>query len=472
MNQNRNASNQERDDAYQNVGRGNRSFQNRQNGNQNHPNLNPNYQNPVDLIRNYQRYRQQQEPEENIYERLDNDDENDDVEVLRNENLASLQNSSDNHTYERIDDRSVYRAGPQNRNNLPIANNLPGPNVLNEIEARNFSHYDQPRNLYLESARTLRSQFCPYQLGRLARNCFSTENITYASYRRYVYQVGRNCSCPVCRHLCHQCFNMHDRLRYQDPGNSATLGSSRNYIYQVARSCKCTFCRGEFPYSRFPINSNRLVESLRRECECRDPGNCPRCLSSNSAIYIGRFDQSVNNPIYGNPTIYIGRAERSCASGLNSLASGGVSANADSASASASTSGSNSTSSSNPVAVSSASNESTSSSARATASQNVPSSSAASVYPVNNAVNRHHICDDSCIRNQGNLNSGVCQFLERCERAECQHAGRLSLHWWFVNKWLPSWVTQNADRNSERNVESNPKIEEPPEQPDSDSEDP
>ena len=361
----------------------------------------------------------------------------------------------------------MYRVGPHNRNNFHIVNNLPGPNVLNKIEARNFGHYDQPRNLYLESTRNIRSQFCPYQLGRLGRNCFSTENISYASYRRYVHQVGRNCSCQVCRHLCHQCFNIQDRLRYPDPGNAGTFGNSRNYIYQVARSCRCTFCRGEFTYSRFPVNSNRFVESLRRECQCRDPGNCPQCLSINSGIYIGRLDQSVNNPIYGNTTIYIGRVDRSCVSGLNSLASGGVSLNSDTVSASPSSSSSNS------VAVSSASNDPSTSTGRSIANQNIPSTSVASDYPVNNAVNRHHTCDDSCIRNQGNLNSGVCQFLGRCERADCQHAGRLPLHWWFVNKWLPSWVTQNADRNNtERNVEPNPKIEEPPDPQDSDSEDP
>lgn len=466
MNQNRNASNQERNEAYQNVGRGNRSFQNRQSSNQNHPNLNPNYQNPVDLIR-HQRYRQHQEPEENIYERLDNDeDEIEDVEVVRNENIVSVQNAVDNHTYERIDDRSVYRSGLQNRNNFYIANNLPGHNVLNEFDARNFSHYDQPRNLYLEPMRNIRSQFCPYQIGRLGRNCFSTENIAYASYRRYIYQGSRNCSCQVCRHLCQQCFNIQDRWRYQDPGNAAAFGNSRNYIYQVARSCKCSFCRGEFAYSRFPMNSNRLAESLRRECQCRDPGSCPRCLSLNS-IYIGRYDQSVNNPIYGNPTIYIGRIDKSYGSGLNSLMAGGVSLNAENTS----TSNSTSSSSSNPV--NSGSNDPGPSTGRSTASPNVPSTSATSIYPVNNAVNRHHTCDDSCIRNQGNMNSGVCQFLGRCERTECQHAGRLSLHWWFVNKWLPSWVTQNADRNNtERNLEANPKIEEPPEQQDSDSEDP
>lgn len=413
MNQNR-GQNQEWEDVYQNVRRG-RNFQNRSGCcNPNHPNLNPNYQNPVDLVRTPGR---QHEPEENIYERLDNDeDESDNVEVGSDENLERFQNSIDNHTYERINNRPWYR---------------------NYIESRDLSQYDQPRNFYFEASRNMRSQFCPYRMNRLGRNCFSTENIAIASYRRHIYQSGRNCTCPFCRHLCHQCFNLHDRLRYQDSGHTVSFANSRHYIYQVSRNCRCSFCRGDSPCSRFPLSSNRIEEYLRRECQCRDPVNCTcgnRFFSnSNSAIYVGRldFEQLMNTHLYASPSIYIGRMERSLVANLT--VSSGSSSNA-------------STESSGSSGNASAYNELRSAMNRPL-SQNNPSTS---------SVRCQHTCDDSCIRNQGgSVSANVCQFLGRCERTDCQHGGRVSVHWWFINKWLPSWGFQNSDRSADRSTERN-----------------
>ncbi|XP_024939156.1 uncharacterized protein LOC112494110 [Cephus cinctus] len=470
MNQNRNASNQDRgDEGYQNTGRVHRLYQNRPLG-QNHPNLNPNYQNPVDLIRNYNRDRQlQQEPEENIYERLDDDDD----EVVVSErnlpnNFANCR-SEDNHTYERIDNRFWYRGGINNsRNNNSHNPHVPGPSALHDLDSRNFGQYDQPRNVYLDASRGISSQQCLSRLGRLGRNCFSTENIASTSNRRYIYQLGHNCMCQFCRHLdaryiCHYCHTMHDRLRYQDAGNTGTIGNSRHYIYQVSRNCRCAFCRGESPYARFPINSARLSESFRRDCHCRNSANCTcrnRFLSSsNPAIYIGRIDraaiaQTVNNPLYANPTIYVGRIERSCVAGLNNLAAGSNSTDSSASTLNPSTSNSNG----DPC---------TSGTSRSIASTSGnPSTSNASVCPVNRSAERQHTCDDSCIRNPTGNSAGVYQFLGRCEKADCQH-GRVSVHWWFVNKWLSPWMPQNSDRNPE----PVPKEEESREEQESDNDD-
>ncbi|KAG7205534.1 hypothetical protein KM043_007512 [Ampulex compressa] len=445
MNQNR--GNQERDDGYQNTGRGARGFQNRPSGAvQIHPNLNPNYQNPVDLIRNYNRNRQQQEPEENIYERLDNDDddEHNNREVVRNDpSNQNNQNNVDNHTYERIDDRPSCSGRAHSRSyKFHVLNHVPGPSFLNDTESRNLGQYDQPRHIYLDSSR-LGSQFC--RLGRLGRNCFSTENIAYASSRRSIHPLGYGCTCPFCRHLdgryiCQHCHSLHNRLRYQD---GTGFGNSRHYIYQLSRSCRCPFCRGEYPYVK--LGANRSAESFRMDCHCRNAPGCS-CRSkalpnSSSAIHIGRYldwmnrgGPSVNNPLYA--TIHIGRVDRSCAS----------------------TSG-------DPGASTSATiNEpGTSSNLRSIFPAQNPSSS--TVCHMGRTSERQHTCDDSCIRNQPSNLAGICQFVGRCERAECNH-GRLSVHWWFVNKWLPVWSGQD------RSMEPVPPMEEEPqEQRESDSDD-
>lgn len=473
MSQNRSASNQDRDESYQNAARGNRNgLQNYPSGSMpnrsdNHPNLNPNYQNPVDLIRNYNRDRQPQEPEENIYERLDNDEDIVDNEHDLSNNLSNSRNdrnSPDHHTYERIDNRPWYRGGTNYRGgNGSYFSNFPGSSTINDMDPRHLGQYDAPRNVYLDSSRGLSNQ--PYlgRLNRLGRNCFSTDNIACASNKRYVYQMGHNCMCQFCRHLdaryiCHYCHNSHDRLYYYDAGNVGTLGSARHYIYQVTRSCRCTFCRGEFPYARFPIGSTRLSDTFRRDCHCRNPSSCicnrSRFLSySNPAIYIGRIDrpgvgQSVNNLLYGNPTIYVGRLERSCVTGLSNL--------------SGSTDPTPSTS--NPASSAGASDQGPSSSRSNLNISANPSTSSASVCPMNRVSDRQHTCDDSCIRNQSGHGGSIYQLLGRCEKADCHH-GRVSVHWLFVNKGLSS----RGPSGSERNPDMVPRKDEHLEQPESDS---
>lgn len=360
---------------------------------QNHPNLNPNYQNPLDFIQPNENYppgrrleRRHQEPEENIYERLDE--------------VQGRSNEPD-HTYERIDDhRAWYR----------------------RARYRGSQNDSQAREAYVESRR-LTGPSC---LSRLGRNCFSTENIASAvtSNRRYVYQFGNGCSCQFCRHLdarsgvCQYCHNFHDRLRYQDPGSSSGLGNSRHYIYQLSRSCRCPLCRDDSLYARFPVNS-RLSDSFRRECHCRNPGSCScrsRYLSySNPAIYIGRISQAVHNPLYAN--------------------SGGA--------------------------------VETNQGPEAPNNSRASSSAGVAVCTGNPSTDRQHVCDDSCIRNQ-NVN-GVYQFLGRCERAECHH-GRISIHWVFVNKWLPSWRAQDSVPEADADQEPSPDQEEPREQPENEAE--
>ncbi|XP_025602635.2 uncharacterized protein LOC112694989 [Athalia rosae] len=438
-------------DNYQNIGRGHRLYAGRPaNQNlQNHPNLNPNYQNPVDFLQNDQyaaarraggildRDRRHHEPEENIYERLD--------EIGREYGPES----PDRHTYERIDDRAWYRRA-RYRAGLQHASGPSGGGGDFEGGNRNVGHYESPRNVYVESRR-ITSPSC---LSRLGRNCFSTENIASASNRRYVYQLGHNCTCQFCRHLdartiCQYCHNFHDRLRLQDAtGNLATLGNSRHYIYQLSRSCRCAFCRDDSVYARFPVNS-RLSDSFRRECQCRNPGSCTcrsRYLSySNPAIYIGRIDRAshnnhaVNNPIYAHPAAtYANRSERQ-----------------------------NAASESNPSTSSNATppgiGEPSTSSGRTSANPlGNYSASGVTVCPVNRTIDRQHVCDDSCIRNQ-NVN-GVYQFLGRCERAECHH-GRISIHWVFVNKWLPTWGAQDSVPEADSNPEMSPEEEEPRDNP-------
>lgn len=467
MNQGRN--NPEREDqGYQNAPHGARAFQNRaSNTPQLHPNLNPNYQNPIDLIRNYNRRpQQQQEPEENIYERLDNEDDEDDVdnaEVPRNEPLAqNNQGNADNHTYERIDNRAHCRYYKYHGLNhaVPVSHSL-----LNDVDgaARNASQYDQPRHIYIDYSRLSGNSY-QNSLSRLGRNCFSTENIAYASTRRSVQPLVYNCTCPYCRHadtrhLCHHCHSLHNRLRqFQDAGNS------RQYVYQVARSCRCPFCRGEYPYMKLPANALRAAELFKMECcHCRNPTNCT-CrgkipLDSSSAIYFGRYldwinrtGQSVNNPLYA--TIHVGRMDRaSIPPGHGNASNGGSQAN-QSADPGPSTSS---------VRFNDASSSSI---LRSSVFAPGASASNASICPVNRYVERQHTCDDSCIRSQSGSLAGICQVLGRCERTECNH-GRLSVHWWFVNK-LPLW----SSHNPERNADGAPCVDEVPrEQRESDSDD-
>ncbi|XP_043269994.1 uncharacterized protein [Venturia canescens] len=519
MNRNRNHGNQDREDSYQNIGRGQQRpapSPRMNNGLPANPNfLNPQYQNPVDLLRNYNRNGRINEPEENIYERLDNDEdedgeeeenmnENEDeqrAEGLRNENALnpSLElHNADNHMYERIDNRSWYRGAMNNRpaNETHASSNLPSANFWNFIEPSNSNnHYDHPRYVY---ARTI-NQSCVNRLGRLGRNCFSSENIAAAtSTRRYVYQLGHSRMCQSCtrfpfghrdvRYACHYCNAFHDRFRYYENGNSASqLGNSRHYIYQVTRSCRCPFCRGDYHYTRFPMNTGRLAESFPRDCQCRNPGNC-NCRgrmisSSNSAIYIGRIDrmglvQTVNNPLYSSPTIYIGRIDRSCASGLSS--NSGFSGITGNPSNSGESSSNNSAGLAPVPSVSGAStsqNEAaTSGSQRGSTLNSAGTSTTSAVCSIAGNSERQHVCDDSCIRtNSGNL-TGVCQFLARNERSECQH-GRVSFHWWFVNRWLPPWGSQSQsnDRNQanlepQQPLQAAPRIDETRERHESDTE--
>ncbi|KAK2587855.1 hypothetical protein KPH14_003952 [Odynerus spinipes] len=469
MNQNRN---QEREEAgYQNAGRAIRNFANRPAGGgaaQVHPNLNPNYQNPVDIVRNYNRARQHQEPEENIYERLDDDDDDEDMENENEQNAEggrndvannrNNQNPTGDHIYERIDDRSSCHNRAYSRLKYQMFNLISGGNFLNEIDSRNFNQYDQPRHVYLDSSR-MGNQFCQSRLGRLGRNCFSSENIAYASTKRSAYPMGYNCSCPYCRHMdsryvCHHCQSLHNRLRYQDAANAA-----RQYIYQLSRNCRCPFCRGDYANAKLLAGANRSPgesSSRGKESHYRNSSGCvcrnKTMPSSSSTMQVGRYvdwinrvGSSVNNPLYA--TIHIGRIDRSCPGSSNT---GNPASNADAPGTNtASTSSAGST------------EPGTSSNLRsifASTSYNASTSAGASVCPANRSAERQHTCDDSCIRNQ-NV-AGICQFLGRCERAECNH-GRLSVHWWFVNRWF----------NPERNVDNAPVEEEPRERQESDSDD-
>lgn len=444
MNQGRN--NQEREDGYQNTI--SRNFPNRNaNSVQIHPNLNPNYQNPIDLIRNYNRGRLQQQEleEENIYERLDNEEEDDDNEedddaqASRNESssVQNNQNHTDDHTYERIDDRisscnrmhcHAYKYHMLNHMHNFLSNTTEG--------ARNMiSQYDQPRHINLDYSRSNNHSY-QNSLSRLGRNCFSTENIVYASTRQrsippFVYS---NCVCPYCRQMqlidnarntCHYCHNTHNRLRYQD-----AAASFRHYLFQLSRNCKCSFCRGEYPYSKLPTkNALRAAEFFRTEsCHCRNPINCATCRNKiPSDSVFGRYldYQSVNNPLYA--AIQAGRLDR----GAFIYGQAGPSRSNNGA-----TSNARINDSVNPSSLSQ----------HAVLAANA-STSSVSICPVNRRyAERQHTCDDSCIRNQSGNLARICQLLGRCERAECNH-GRLSVHWWFVNKWLPSSNVQNTDRN-------------------------
>nr|XP_033340712.1 uncharacterized protein LOC117228817 [Megalopta genalis] len=462
MNQNR--SNQERDDNYQNTGRNARGFQNRLGGlAQGYSNLNPNYQNPIDLVHNYNRNRQPHESEENIYERLDNDDDDENNEnngeASRNEPIA--QNNQDDHMYERIDDRYSCSGRIYSRcYKYHILNHIAIPNFLYDMESRNSSQYDQPRQIYLDSR--LSSQCCQNRLDRLGRNCFSTENIAHTSTGRTIYPLGYNCMCSFCRHLdprylCHHCHNLHNRSRYQD----GPAGNSRHVIYQLPRNCRCPFCRGEYSYVKLPVTSCRPPEFWRMECYCRNPSNCScrsKVLSNcNSTTQVGKYldwidraGPSVNNPLYA--TIHIGRP---CVSPAGNLAAG------SSVDPGPSTSGAS-------TSAAAANEPSTSSNIRPIFSSHNPSTSRGSVCSANRSTaKRQHTCDDSCIRNQSGGIAGICQFFGRCERAECNH-GRLSVHWWYVNKWLLPWSPHIFDRN----VDAVPAMEEESRnQHDSDSDD-
>lgn len=361
--------------------------------------------------------------QENIYERLDNEEE--EVRVDRND-------ANGDHTYERIDNLPWYRGNGRANN----AANFQGSVFWNA------NRYDNSRDIYLGN------HGCLNRLSGLSRNCFSTDNVALATHGRYIYHLGQNCVCQFCTrlpfaryHMCQHCNSFHDRLRCYEPNPTGPLaGSSRNYIYQVSHSCRGSYCRGE--YARLPIS--RLVDSLRRDCQCRNTGNChcrSRLLSSsNSAIYIGRigripFAQGVNNPLYSNPAIYVGRIDRA-ASNQDGAAASGEANNEAAASA-----------------------ENVGAEAR---NLNQAGPSNGSVCPVNNTGDRPHTCDDSCIRNHPANLSGLCQFVSRAERPECH--GRVSYHWWFVNRWLPNWGSQN-----ERNTEPVPRVEEPRDPPGDDS---
>lgn len=474
--------------------------------------LNPQYQNPVDLLRNCNRNGRMNDPEENIYERLDDDEDEDDpmAEGARNENPGNAPldpnigdnptyRRIDNHTYERIDNRPWYRSGVNNSrsNNCQPANNLPAANFWNFIEPANPSnHYDHPRYAH-GKWRALDSQACLNRLGRLGRNCFSSENIASASNpRRYVYQLGHNRMCQSCarfpfmhrdaRYVCQLCNNLHDRLRYYDSVNPGVpLGNSRHYIYQVSRGCRCPFCRGDYQYARFPMNSNRLAEAFRRDCQCRNQSGGCTCRgrimsSSNSAIYIGRIDrvglvQSVNNPLYSSPTIYIGRIDRSCAAGLSngstsSSANPSCSTESNAVGGPAVAPSIPSTSNAAPPAL--PAEPSTSTSQRVGGNPSSSSAGSSSVWPISQGIERQHTCDDSCIRTHPGNVTGVCQFLGRSERADC-HNGRVSFNWWFVNRWLTPWASQSTERNPPAAAPpptEQPRVEEPRESQESDTE--
>ncbi|KYM98569.1 Ring canal kelch like protein [Cyphomyrmex costatus] len=394
MNQGR--SNQEREDGYQNVGHISRAFQNRPNSTlQIHPNLNPNYQNPIDLIRNYNRRLQQPQQQQ--------------------------QQEPEENIYERLD------------------------NDDDEDDDENYSRLNS--NIYQSS------------LNRLGRNCFSTENIAYASTKRS-HPIVHNCTCPYCRnmdarYICHHCYYLYNRLRYQDTANS------RHYVYQVSRNCRCPFCRGEYSYTKF--SALRAAELLKIECHCRNPTNCI-CRSKassdfNSTIFgrymdwINRTGQSVNNPLYA--MVHVGRMDRASVSGHGNTSNSRNPPNDPGPS----TSG-NATSSARF-------NESSSSSVLRSVFAPGASTSSAPICSISRYVEHQHTCDDSCIRSQSGSLTGICQFLGRCERTECNH-GRLSVHWWFVNKWLPLWNSHNLDRN----VDGAPSVDEVSrEQRESDSDD-
>ncbi|KYM82976.1 hypothetical protein ALC53_06543 [Atta colombica] len=444
MNQGRS---QERDDSYQNAGHISRAFQNRPNSMlQIHPNLNPNYQNPIDLIRNYNRrlqqsqQQQQQEPEENIYECLDNDDDDDDdddenVEIPQNESLVqNNQDNMDNHMYERIDERISCSSGAH----CHYKYHLPTHNFLSDVEnARNVNPYNQPRHIYIDYSR-LNSNIYQSSLNRLGRNCFSTENIAYASTKHF-HPIMYNCTCPYCRNMdpryvCHHCYYLYNKLQYQDTANS------RHYVYQISRNCRCPFCRGEYSYTKFPVL--RAAELLKIECHCRNLANCicrSKASSDFNSTIIGRYldwinrtGQSVNNPLYA--MIHVGRMDRSSVPGHGNISNSRNPPN----NPGPSTSG-NATSNARF-------NESNSSSVLRSVFVPGASTTSAPIYSISRYVEHQHTCDDSCIRSQSGSLTGISQFLGRCERTECNH-GRLSVHWWFVNKWLPLWNSHNFDRN-------------------------
>lgn len=467
MNQGRNNQENRENGVYQNLPHGSRRFQNRHPNNtvQIYQNLNPSYSN-IDLIYNYNRAglqlqqqqqpqqqqpqqpQQQHEPEENIYERLDNDDDEDDAnvhDVPRNEALAQNNPGNADHMYERINERISCSGGTHCRGyKYHGLNHVSAHSFLNDVEgARNASQYDQLRHIYLDYSR-LSSNLCQSSLSRLGRNCFSTENIAYASTRRSVHPLYNNCTCLYCRHVdakyfCHHCHNLYNRLRYQDAATT-----SRHYVYQLARNCGCPFCRGEYSYTKFPSNAPRAAELFRMECcHCRNPANCNcrnKILSdANSAIYIGRYldwisraGQSVNNPLYA--TIHVGRIDRASMSGTGNTPNSGNPSNMADPGPSTSNN------------ATSRLNDSNSSSILRSVFTPGASTSNASICPVNRYVERQHTCDDSCIRSQSGSFAGICQFLGRCERTECNH-GRFFVHWWFVNKWLPLWNSHHLDRN-------------------------
>lgn len=469
INQGRN----QNDDLYRNVGRNARGiYQNNRppNNQQVQGHLNPNYQRPIDFVRNNNN---RQEPEENIYERLDNDEDN----ARDNEPDNNDPDPQEDHMYERIDDGPWWRGAAN-----PHNNNYQRPN-----DDRNVNQYDRPRN---------QDRACLDRLSWLGRNCFSTENIANASTNsRYVYHLGATCLCPFCRHsdarnFCQYYHNLRDRLRNYDGNYGESLAAaSRQYAaYQGARRCSCAFCRGDALYAKFPIAASRLAGEASR-----NPVGNRMCRSgiisdSNSAIYFGRLERdgvgdSVNNPLYASPTFYIGRIERpQCPAGRsgsppsndNSQAEGIPPAPAapkppttssDSRAIYAVPSTSTGITHEAPTTtVRSIFSSFAPSTSRVTGNQPSTSNNSGPIIPVNRIIGRQHTCDDSCIRNRVGNVAGVCQFLGRSDRSD--YHGRVSVHWWFVNKWLPQWGLQNSERNND----ANPKDEEPRQRNSSDTE--
>ncbi|KAK0179087.1 hypothetical protein PV327_007910 [Microctonus hyperodae] len=492
MNRNQERCQQQQQQQQNNRVYNNRIYQNRQ------QNLNQHYQNPdfLRIIRELNRNRELQEHEENIYERLDSDDDDDDNDVnniIVDNNFEEINESDRNeinngdHTYERIDNRPWYRGNINSRaNNCNGTNNFSAASSSSSTSSAiiwNTNRYDTPRDFYLSNNDCFNNRFVG-----LSRNCFSTDNVALATNGRYVYHVGHNCMCQFCTrlpfiryHICQRCNSFHDRLRCYDSGNptDSLSGNTRHYIYQVSRSCRCSYCRGEYSFPRFPISASRLVDSLRRgDCQCRNSTNCScrnrMFSSSNSAIYIGRigFVQSVNNPLYANPTIYVGRLERpSCSASSINQEGGAIASGSSGADVNINEP---STSSASQSIANTSSTPSVTADAGPSVEQRInsnPGPSNVLVLPINNIVDRQHTCDDSCIRNHPNnvsVGGGLCQFVNRTERSECHSSGaaggRISYHWWFVNRWLPPWGSQN-----ERNSDSAPRVEEPRDPPGSDS---
>lgn len=333
-------------------------------------NVNPNYQNPIDLIRHYDNNRprprrQDQDIEENIYERLDEDE--DDAEEHENVELVMPQNNNVNrnndHTYERISQSHYY--------------------------------YDRPR------------QFRTFDIvGRLGRNCFSSDNIAcVSSFPTFVKSIyNSNNYCGRQHYVCHRCCHNNRSRYFIDPRNYQT--------YQPSRNCNCLFCRRQFSaYVKLHLAESSKRKDYQQYRQHRNFINCHFCakkLSQRTSTINRNVDwveSGLDNPLYA--TIRISR--------INNL----IDTNAPSTSNG--------------------------------------SSSSASVCQLNRHLpkRRRHTCDDSCIRNSSGNAVAMCERGADCNR------GRLHfVHWWFLNKWLPSWNSIYSERNLDTIA---PVVEEPQE---------